>query len=566
MTLRVLLLTALVSSAGLCAKENKLPPRPADAESGTEFARRIEALDVQQREEAVIAEVKRGNVPASWRQFAEVKAGAATILVAPDYLAVGSDEDYFYAPLTPQSAQALADELECTLPTRKMVDAIYRAAPLKLAPLPIPPSREMTTGKVFAQHNRSMREQRAASLVAQPPGTLVAGHKKDVVLTPQLATRRDRVAIYGWHRAEGSPIQPLYLGHKDTWVDYSHGVRFVRRALTVNTKPITIDTVLADDNLWTLLSDEGPMAGNRVADVRPIVPGWPGEKWEAAFHAPGVRLLYCSPAQPDPAKPTRLVLYALPAGNTIEQTIGRELKAKDDDWHFNIQHIAAQTRWLRTRQTDANVVVAYLECAEKSWVLWRRKNPGHEKRIIDAARAPFPQAKVVLTGHSAGGSLTFGYFDRIEAIPPEIERIAFLDSNYAYDSAQGHGTKLAAWLAGSPEHRLVVLAYQDYIALLDGKTFVSENGGTWGRSRAMLADLAVKFPFARNDNAGLQRHTALDGRVEFLLKENPEKKILDTVQVEQNGFIHAMLTGTERAGQGYEYLGKRAYEEFVARP
>jgi hypothetical protein len=110
----------------------------------------------------------------------------------------------------------------------------------------------------------------------------------------------------------------------------------------------------------------------------------------------------------------------------------------------------------------------------------------------------------------------------------------------------------------------VVLAYQDYVALFDGKTFVSENGGTWGRNRAMLTDLGAKFPFSREDEGNLQRHTALDGRVRFFLKENPEKKILHTVQVELNGFIHAMLAGTAQAAKGYEYFGARAYEEFVA--
>ena len=40
-------------------------------------------------------------------------------------------------------------------------------------------------------------------------------------------------------------------------------------------------------------------------------------------------------------------------------------------------------------------------------------------------------------------------------------------------------------------------AYQDYLARLHGQTFVSEQGGTWGRSQAMLADLGKIFPFVR---------------------------------------------------------------------
>ncbi|MFO1512715.1 MAG: hypothetical protein U1F83_07355 [Verrucomicrobiota bacterium] len=73
----------------------------------------------------------------------------ATYYVTPDYLAVGTDADYFLTPLTPLTAQFIADQLDCTLPTRKMVDAIYAAAAVKFAPSPIPPSAAMTTVPVF---------------------------------------------------------------------------------------------------------------------------------------------------------------------------------------------------------------------------------------------------------------------------------------------------------------------------------------------------------------------------------------------------------------------------------
>ena len=56
---------------------------------------------------------------------------------------------------------------------------------------------------------------------------------------------------------------------------------------------------------------------------------------------------------------------------------------------------------------------------------------------------------------------------------------------------------------------------------------------------------------------------ALEGRIQFYLKANPERKILHTVQVERNGFIHAMLTGTALEGRGYEYLGVRAYSDWI---
>jgi hypothetical protein len=52
--------------------------------------------------------------------------------------------------------------------------------------------------------------------------------------------------------------------------------------------------------------------------------------------------------------------------------------------------------------------------------------------------------------------------------------------------------------------------------------------------------------------------------VKFFLKENPAKEILHTRQVELNGFIHALLTGTPRENQGYAYLGPRVYDDLIA--
>jgi len=270
-----------------------------------------------------------------------------------------------------------------------------------------------------------------------------------------------------------------------------------------------------------------------------------------------------------PGKKTLLILYGLPNGNTTEQTIGRQLKP-GDDWHFDIQHIGAQTRFLRQLLPDRNVVVAYLEAnaktVPKSWPAWRKKNgdsaiPG----IVAAIRKIFADnpADIVLSGHSGGGSYIFGYLNAVEGIPNDVARIAFLDSNYAYDPALGHAEKLSKWLEASGEHRLCVLAYNDAVALLNGKSFVSAAGGTWGRSHAMIKDLGASFKFTSQTNGTLETVSALDGRIEFLLKDNPEKKILHTVQVERNGFIEAMVSGTTNEGKGFQYFGDRAYIKWI---
>lgn len=557
--------------------EVSLPPRPPGAPTGSEFARRVTALSLTEREQMLRAEVARGNVPTFWRHFVEVKVARTnegrihTILfsVSPDYLAVGADHDYFLMPVTPSTAQAIADSLGCVLPTRRLVEDIYAAAVVKLTPRPLPPGAAMTEVIMFQQHNEMIHRQRAAFFPTYPLGALVAGHKKDVVLSPQLASRPDAVAIYGWHQTNGRPIQPLYTGHSARWVDYSHGARFLRRDLEVDGQTRAFEAVMADPNLAPLLSDEGPIRTPRYVSS-PDIPVSFKETNTILNLAPDVRVAINSPAATafNTNRPVRLVLYALANGSTIEQTIGRQRRLNDDP-RFDGQHIGAQTRWLRERTRDANLVVAYLECGSKSWPAWRRQHDPDDRHIpalVDRLRRHFAPSdvKLVLTGHSGGGSFIFGLLNGEDFIPDQVERIAWLDSNYAYDAAKGHADKLVRWLAASPRRYLTVLAYDDSAALLEGKPIVSAAGGTWGRSHAMQRDLARWFNFARDEDADWERYRALDGRVQFWLKKNPTHAILHTKQVEWNGFIHALLTGTEGELQGYRYFGSRVYEQWIA--
>lgn len=560
-----LFLLPLLASAQLLP----FPARPADALSGTDFVRAIASLLLTNRETRIVAEFLRGNVPSFLRQLQPVTlrngTNVAVIHVTPDYLAIGSDEDFFLAPMTPDAAQRIADALGCRLPTRKMVDAIHSSATLKLNPAPIPPSVAMTTVEVFAQHNATVRTQRLAEITQHPLGTLVAGHKKDVVITPRLGNSPGKVAIYGWHKPDGKAIQPLFLGHTNSWVDYSHGIRLVSSSLLLNGASNRVQSVLANPRFAALLSDEGV-----IADSRYPLPNHFDETTTEFKILPDVRAVLNTPSPSSftANKPLKLVLYALPNGNSIEHTAGRRLHA-GDDWHFDIQHIAAQTRWLRAADTNHLWVVAYLEAASKSWPAWRKQHTNSSAllhQLVEQLSSRFTNhtTRLTLSGHSGGGSFAFGYLNGVDEIPDRIERIAFLDSNYAYDPALRHEAKLARWLLSSTSHHLTVLAYDDANALLDGKPFVSATGGTWYRSHLMQTNLAAHFPFTSATRDGLKIHSALGGRVQLLLKPNPDRKILHTVQVERNGFIHAMLTGTPLESIGYTYLGPRVYEKFIA--
>jgi hypothetical protein len=541
------------------------------APKGAEIARSIAGLSLAEREQKVLEAVRSGNVPLFLRKLAPVTVergtNTASYFVTPDYLAIGSDEDYVLMPLSPSKAQVVADWLDCSLPTSQMVDDIYANATIKLTPAPIPPSPAMTTVPVFLRHNEMVLAERQQ----KPPGGLVAGHKKDVVIAARVFASPGKVAIYGWHKPDGEPIQPLYTGHTATWVDYSHGIRLVQRRMTVNGQTKTIDEVLADPGLAPLLSRDGVMRKSRYPVERvdakgpavALVPA-PGEAIDVLRVDPGVRIVINRPTVASP-KDMLLVFYALPNGNTIEQTIGRAVQP-GDDWHFDIQHIGAQTRFLRVTIKDRAVVVAYLENELKSWPAWRREHgDANIARIFEAVSERFKEIRprIALAGHSGGGSLIFGYINSVSQIPDHVERIAFLDANYAYETER-HRDKLTAWLRTSDRNYLVVLAYNDAIALLDGKSFVSATGGTWGRSHRMESDLEGAFTFTKKHTADMQNFTALGGRIQFLLKENPARRVLHTVLVERNGFIESMLSGTGLGAAGYTYFGDRAYSRYIS--
>jgi hypothetical protein len=64
------------------------------------------------------------------------------------------------------------------------------------------------------------------------------------------------VAIYGWHKPDGKPVQPLYTGHVNWYVDYSHGIRLVWRKIKVGKNWLDYTEVLNDPVLHKLLCDE----------------------------------------------------------------------------------------------------------------------------------------------------------------------------------------------------------------------------------------------------------------------------------------------------------------------
>lgn len=282
----------------------------------------------------------------------------------------------------------------------------------------------------------------------------------------------------------------------------------------------------------------------------------------------GTRILINAPIKGfEKGRKVMLIFFALPNGNTIEQTFGKKLK-EGDDWHYNIQHIGAQTRFLRTVLKDQTIVVVYLENSWKSWPQWKAKTPVYAetvKKMVDDVKGIFAEWKptVVLNGHSGGGRFIFSYLDAFPEIPQDVVRIVFLDSDYGYEDTI-YGPKLAKWLKSGDDKFLSALAYNDSVVVLNGKPIVSPTGGTWYRTKMMQKYLAAQFRFRVQNHDSLIWYRSKNKQIEIILKNNPEKKVFHTIQVERNGFIHSILCGTKLEQKNYSYFGDRAYSAFIA--
>jgi hypothetical protein len=228
--------------------------------TGSEFYKRAAAMKWQERDSFAVKEILAGNIPSFLRNFVPVnvlikdsgsgKKLTATFYVSPDYLSIGTDDDWARIPMTPKAAQLIADSLDCFLPTKKMVDEIYLQSTVKLAPVPMYAFRDSTP--TMWHHHLIVEGQRRLRK------GLIAGIKKDIVISSKISRdpRPNREAIYGWHMPDGKPIQPLYTGHIYWWVDYSHGIRLISRKVKVNGKFMDYSEVLKDPVLRRLLCDE----------------------------------------------------------------------------------------------------------------------------------------------------------------------------------------------------------------------------------------------------------------------------------------------------------------------
>jgi len=239
---------------------------------GSEFLQAFVTASLLSWERVVVQEAERGGL-VDWPLFpVDVKAPdgqvAARWFASMDVVAVGDPADYVRMPLTPSSAQRVADALGLVLITPKMAVDVAGAATIKLEPVPAPelkPPFNVNRGANLAQyaaHSRAIDAELTAVGANSMPFALTSGQKKDVVVGKAIVP--GKVAIFGWFRPDGSHIQPLSNVHGDFYVDYSHGIRLASPNMvlspgTSEEAVVRVQDVLRDPVKASLLSSEGPL-------------------------------------------------------------------------------------------------------------------------------------------------------------------------------------------------------------------------------------------------------------------------------------------------------------------
>lgn len=246
----------------------QIPSRKLDSETGSAFMHRITPLTLEDREEEIYKALAAGNMPDFLRVSLQMKGTFTDSLghsheliyeVMPDYLAVGSNTDYCRIPMNPHTAQRLANLFGGSLITAKISVHIYQNAKVKLAPFFYKPvGRANESIEKFSIHNAQIEKQKSEAKGEN--GQLIAGIKKDVILSNRLSDLTNKVIIYGWHQLDGIPIQPVYSGHVDWYVDYSHGIRLMNQQVILDSEVVSVSKILSDPILYRLLSNEdGPL-------------------------------------------------------------------------------------------------------------------------------------------------------------------------------------------------------------------------------------------------------------------------------------------------------------------
>lgn len=249
-----------------------LADKPTATLAGSDFMRRADTTSFWVLEDLIVETVTAGQVPDALRHFRKItfttpvvdsveilrKKHKVEMWVLPDYVAIGTNDDFVRMPMGPLAAQRIADALDCTLPTPFLVDRIAEASEGHVDIFPFRPLGNRNSQPiVFQDSNNAINAQFKA--YGYEFGQFISGLKKDIVLTYKIMTLTEyerNVAIYGWHHPDGRAQQPLFVRHGNFYVDYSHGVRLIYNKVKIDGVEYNIREILQSPELYRLLSDE----------------------------------------------------------------------------------------------------------------------------------------------------------------------------------------------------------------------------------------------------------------------------------------------------------------------
>lgn len=253
-----------------------LPDRPANALSGSDFVLKIDNMGMWKMDSLMVREILSGNVPSFMRTFREVtydrNGHIITFWTLPDYLSIGSDDNYIRVPMSSLAAQEIADSLYCSLPTALLVDKIFEASEGAIDPFPFRPKDGRNSYPItYEDSDHAIKALFKAK--GYKSGDMISGLKKDIIITEKITSdtsRLNHVTIYGWHYPDGHRIQNPTNIHINYYADYSHGVRLLHRIVLIDGISHDIQDVLKDSTKYFLLSDESsPMTRPTYAgDIR----------------------------------------------------------------------------------------------------------------------------------------------------------------------------------------------------------------------------------------------------------------------------------------------------------
>jgi hypothetical protein len=231
---------------------------------GSELVAALPEAPGVRREAAILDAVRASDFVLDWSPI-EVRdeQHTLTIWVSSDVLRLGERYDSVRVAVTCRTHRAIAAELDAMLPTPKISDLVWLHADVRLGVHVQPPRPAMASKAAFLRHHEQLERE-----LAGRTGLVTAG--KDWAICRRLAAAPGRAANYGWHLTRGGRpgvtpgvrvVQPLGLAHDLDHVDYSQFCRLVLRRCELDGAETDLAALMADANLASLVSHEGPVPG-----------------------------------------------------------------------------------------------------------------------------------------------------------------------------------------------------------------------------------------------------------------------------------------------------------------